>query len=477
MLGGLTLSLLLGASAFPETCQNSTDDAPLLQVKSTAVDRLGPSTVFDWKSPRDLAVLPSPQLIRLAKNISVEVYSAIPTFGPHGNFIALLLSNGATQDTTEYISRNSTFCTGPGRSHPSPIKIHGRAIICEWPANEMDQTTFEVHIEDFLGNVHGKVLASRKPGLLQQYHTVACVRDIYVQNDGKENLSDPFKQLVEWLEWHTLHGIEHFFVYTFKGTPTVLQEILSPYLQSGLASRIHFDFHPKGSDIKSSDARLVHTANDCLHRAKNHAVWVLPTLNTDEYFHLTSTPSLLRVSRPSVDFLKTTWDAAIQRLGIQRDKVHSIIFQRYRFARAPANQLEISSTWREASKQISVHDEAEDPNHLAPGKYACNVGVAWSLHIHHVEAATCLGKIWLSSNDGFINHYRMGHQNMPYNDSKKDKDATIYDDILLQDVPRLTRALHQRFGVGHQPAPTTATSVSRWLSTLSNVHPIGAMKA
>lgn len=462
--GGVTLSILLGASA-QGTCQNSTDDAPLLQVNA-----LRPR--FDWKSPRDLAVLPSPQLIRLAKNISVEVFSAVPTFGPHGNFIALLLSSGATQDTTEYISGNSTFCTGPGRSHRSPIKIHGRAIICEWPANEMDQTIFEVHIEDFLGNVHSKVLASRKPGLLQQYHTVACVRDIYVQNDGAEDLSDPLKKLVEWLEWNTLHGIEHFFVYTFKGTPSVLQEILSPYLKSGLASRIHFDFHPSGSDIKSSDARLVNTANDCLYRAKNHAVWVLPTFNSDEYFHLTSTPSLL--TRPSVDFLKTTWDATIQRLGMQRDKVQSIIFHRYRFAPASANQLEISSTWREASQQLSVHDEEEDPDHVAPGKYACNVGVAWSLHIHHVEAATCLGKIWLSSNDGFINHYRMS-QKMTYNDSKKDKDATIYDDILLQDVPRLTRALHQRFDVGHQPGPTTATSVSRWLSTLSNLHPKGAM--
>lgn len=466
---GVTLSILLGASA-QGTCQNSTDDAlEMLQVNALRPDR------FDWKSPRDLAVLPSPQLIRLAKHIFVEVFSAVPTFGPHGNFIALLLSAGATHDTTEYISRNSTFCTGPGRSHRSPIKIHGRAIICEWPANEMDQTTFEVHIEDFLGNVHSKVLASRKPGLLQQYHTVACVRDIYVQNDGvTEDLSDPFKKLVEWLEWHTLHGIEHFFVYTFKGTPIVLQEILSPYLKSGLASRIHFDFHPSGSDIKSSDARLVHTANDCLYRAKNHAVWVLPTLNTDEYFHLTSKPSLL--TRPSVDFLKTTWDATIQRLGMQRDKVQSIIFQRYRFAQASANQLDISSTWREASHQLSVHDEEEDPNHVAPGKYACNVGVAWSLHIHHVEAATCLGKIWLSSNDGFINHYRMGQNMTSTNDSKKDKDATIYDDILLQDVPRLTRALHQRFDVGHQPGtPTTATSVSRWLSTLSHLHPKGAM--
>ena len=49
---------------------------------------------------------------------------------------------------------------------------------------------------------------------------------------------------MEWLEFNNLHGVDHFFVYTFHGTDAVAEDVLQPYLQSGLATRIHFQHYP-----------------------------------------------------------------------------------------------------------------------------------------------------------------------------------------------------------------------------------------
>jgi len=87
----------------------------------------------------------------------------------------------------------------------------------------------------------GQVRTRRKPGIVKQYHSVACARNAYVSSSAPENYGRTVKQMVEWLEFSLLHGIDHFFVNTFKGTEDAVKEVLMPYLKAGLATRIHFD--------------------------------------------------------------------------------------------------------------------------------------------------------------------------------------------------------------------------------------------
>lgn len=47
------------------------------------------------------------------------------------------------------------------------------------------------------------------------------------------------------LEFNILHGVDHFFIYTFKEVNDVARAALLPYLSSGLATRIHFTEHPE----------------------------------------------------------------------------------------------------------------------------------------------------------------------------------------------------------------------------------------
>ncbi|CAK9093235.1 Hypothetical protein SCF082_LOCUS43858, partial [Durusdinium trenchii] len=46
-----------------------------------------------------------------------------------------------------------------------------------------------------------------------QYRSAACVRDVFFNNESSFNHA--YKMLPEWLEYSRLHGIEHFFMYTF----------------------------------------------------------------------------------------------------------------------------------------------------------------------------------------------------------------------------------------------------------------------
>ena len=54
----------------------------------------------------------------------------------------------------------------------------------------------------------------------RHFQIMACVRDIFDEDPVHEwqgVFSGVFKQLVEWMEWSLMHGIEHFMVYTFDG--------------------------------------------------------------------------------------------------------------------------------------------------------------------------------------------------------------------------------------------------------------------
>ena len=118
-------------------------------------------------------------------------------------------------------------------------------------------------------------------GVPRHHGTVACVRDVYYETSNPTMVyANPFKQMVEWVEFHHLHGIGHFFAYTFEGAAAATSDVLNPYFESGVVSWIHWRFYDS-----NTYSRFFAAVNDCLYRAKSmNAKWLLPTIDFDEYF-------------------------------------------------------------------------------------------------------------------------------------------------------------------------------------------------
>eukprot|EP00435_Cladocopium_sp_Y103_P040703 s546_g11.t1 len=443
------LALLCLSSTSAETC----DHQSALQVRNVTSAALpltewlpdqqlsdvklasGDSNASGWRSGRDLAVLPAPFELRFADGETMRIFSAVPSFGEDGNFIALLL----TKNTKRWVSDDHPlFCSGANGAHRRKVRGYRRVLLCDWPAEEADRESFDVFLEDLEGNHLLRVLARRKAGLLQKYHTVACVRDVFFESG--ESFSAALKQLVEWMEFSKLHGIEHFFLYTFRGTEDAVKEVLMSYIREGLATRIHFDDYP--SDKIHRQHQVV---NDCLYRAKSHTTWVLPSVDVDEYFHFKSGQIFPDGVVPQ-DYLKTAWDAVVKSNGKRLEEVKSVSFRSFRFARAPSDSLEISSSWREPELPRSHHH----PEKLANGKYACNVHVVHGLWFHFpTSSEKGVEDIMLPETLGVGNHYRVDWQSgHKYGDhfGRDDPKATTFDASLTSEVPLLEEAIEQRFG-------------------------------
>lgn len=368
-----------------------------------------------------------------------QVISAVPTFGPVGNFIALILEHNLenTLQMMEYkklnesMTRSPIFCSGPNGAHLVQLRLFGH-LICDWPADEMDQEEFQVFIQDADGKTLATIFTSRKPQLLKQYHTLACVRDVFEEvGNPEEQFSGPYKQFVEWLEYSLLHGIDHFLAYTFQGTDSVT-DLLAPYIESGRATRIHFMEYHKDKDIRFR--RVLH---DCLFRAKNHASWLLASVGIDEYIRVTSD-----VYAPN--FLNSMWDAFLEREQLHRDQIHSFQLSRYRFARSQADQAEVTSSWREPKPQRKLrHRRAEDEFAPAPGKYVVNVKVVYDIWIRGVSIANEGTRLLeMPETIAFINHYRLAYA-VPYSNAS-DPLATVYDGALLSDAPLIEQEIQKR---------------------------------
>jgi len=293
---GLLVVLFVAAVAAKEGCE--AEDEALLQV--TKVDTMTGSQVTPktWTSPRDLAYVPPPQTVKLSRFLNISIYSAVPSFGRDGNFMALLHDgddHNHTRNVRQHLSRDSLFCSDADGTFRSQVQVHGLAkaiLLCQWPEKDAQLETFEVHLENSKGKKLGTIVAQHKPQLLKDYKVAACVRDVFDDQDQRgpthRQFSGPFKQLVEWLEFSSLHGVDHFFVYTFQGTEAVAEDVLQPYLKSGVATRIHFQHYHADRQL-----RQMNMINDCLYRAKSHAKWLMPSIDFDEWLASISTGSAL----------------------------------------------------------------------------------------------------------------------------------------------------------------------------------------
>ncbi|CAK9012680.1 unnamed protein product [Durusdinium trenchii] len=340
---------------------------------------------------------------------------------------------------TLYSRSLALYCSDASGLHKAQLRVYGRekgipvSLIfqCDWPEELSEVENFEVFLENEEGKTLGKVAVNHNTPTAK-HQSVACVRDVFMLDGVNETLA--YKHLVEWLEFHLYHGMDHFFVYTFGTVDDVYEEILKPYLLAGAATRIHFktrpDFH-----------RLRHywSMTDCLYRSKNHATWVMPTVDRDEYFRVTGPNELFGTPSVPKNYFHTVWDAIVRHEGKREEDVKSITFDLYRFELPSRDELTISSTMRQAETQAAPFSRGEGKKGWP--KFVYNVKNANSVYVHWVHSSVHgTEDLHISPSLGVANHYRS-----PFDFDEHEFPANVSDTTLQTDVVALEEALAARF--------------------------------
>ena len=425
------------------------DSFQLLQrANAVRTERFGTwSLPRDWKTDRDIAYVSDFEPITWGsvenKSVQLNFFSAIPVFGKDGNYIALLHAfNGGLQLSFLQTGKLSLFCSGPGGSHRTRVRGLGNeggavqkshsVFLCDWPEEEKDLERFEVFFEDGDGKQLGTIVAEQKNGLLQQYRTVACIRDVWPDEDIGLRL------LPQWMEFQLLHGVEHFLFYTVNLDSEILVDLYEPYIKSGVATRVHFNREVNevaGDPLGFHGPLQTPILEDCLYRFKNHATWILPSIDIDEYINMKD-GNLFEGGQVPEDYVGSSWDAIVEKSGLQADGVHSIAFNVYRFAQVQPGQVELSSVLREPILQPTCP------------KYVLNANNVNTLFVHWATT-------WKNGTQGLavldkdmlvLHHYR---QPVAYGQEKSDTplilEANITDASMQQYVPGLSKSLTARF--------------------------------
>eukprot|EP00438_Fugacium_kawagutii_P002232 Skav227448 [mRNA] locus=scaffold2491:104762:106624:+ [translate_table: standard] len=419
-------ALVISVAAECDKC----DDTVMLQSSASRKKDIDVDGASTWSSPRDVAVLREPDQVTFQDGQFFQIFSAVPSFGDDGNFIALLMSENSSISLP---AERAIFCSGPGRSHLTKLRVKRRNLLCDWPVEEKNLDNFEVFLEDDQGNSIGKVLASRKADIAQgKFRTVMCVRDVYARGDRDET---DFGRLLQFMEYNVQHGIDHFFVYTFRGTDEAVKDVLMPYLNAGLATRIHSAVDPAG-EPNVVGYHFDQVIRDCLYRAKSHATWVIPSFDNDEYFHL-QTGRMFHNKKVPQDYMRTVWDAIRMAQGKRLDQVRSISFSKIRAVTPRSNEaVQISSPWREDKAQNMMGHPATE---VLP-KYAFNAHVAWDAWWHWVwEPEPGTEDLKLDKSLGFVQHYRIPWGSQLTTAKEEDR-------ALREDAENLKAAIEARFG-------------------------------
>ena len=391
-----------------------TENGALIQVS-----RFVSNTNQSWRSTRDLARVSLSQRMEVYTdeiNFELQFLSAVPVFTDQANYIALIHNNTAALQ--EYVQNHGLFCTGPNRSHRTQLRLFAPSDIlsiftCDWPKEDAMAGGYNVFLELPNGDIIGQVHANYKPSLLKQYGTMACVRNLW--NDPDANVSG-LENFPQWLDYHLMHGVHHFIIYTTSDMSPALQEVYQPYIDEGVVTRVHFDMPAdKCWCYPCVQHRMM--LNDCLYRAKGHARWLLPSLDVDEY---------LRVRLPEQDV------TSLMDGRQEKGPLSSIFFRKLRFARAPPGSLDISSP-----QYCNIPEDKAK-------KYAVNVSLVNLVAVHQPLQSALGKRAHVPLTVAAINHYR--HPTLI--EFQADRFANFSDDSLLAKVPSLEAALETRYGAG-----------------------------
>ena len=215
-----------------------------------------------------------------------------------------------------------------------------------------------------------------------------------------------------------MRGVDHFIVYTTSDMSPALREVYEPYLDAGLASRVHYNMPSQRCWWHwSTDAQITLMMNDCLYRSRGHAKWLFPSLDVDEYL--------------GGGFLRENVTRFLDRQANRGGGVvDSVYLRKVRFARVLNHTVEIASNRRS--------DGYED----GAKKYAAKVDLVRGVGIHWRSVGDGTLFTQLDPGVGKVHHYR--HPTMK--EVKSKALAMTQDDTLMAEVPKLEQALKQRLG-------------------------------
>jgi len=317
------------------------------------------------------------------------------------------------------------FCSGPGKSHRVRMRVLGGELVsshliwyCDWPQEEAHAGSYQVFFEEADETEIGHLNTSYDPMLLKKYDNVACVTSVW---PGTRGLSE----LPQWLEYSLINGVDHFLVYTMTGTDERVMDIYKPYLNDGVATRVHLEIPDRLSGDYQAEgySTQVWLANDCLYRMKNHAKWMSPSIDVDEYVRLNQSLQVQDGPRVSWDSIESNWKDNANNLN-----VHSLTFGRYNFVRAQGTDaIQISSSMREEHFGFAE---------LGCPKYVLKPDLVNSVRIHNPTS-------WVAGSVGLVvprqlavvHHYRL-----------TDSLATaVKDPALVTEAPAVIEAIEARF--------------------------------
>jgi hypothetical protein len=123
----------------------------------------------------------------------------------------------------------------------------------------------------------------RRQNYLHKHHLSACM--IF-------NNEAPY--LKEWLEYHLLLGVQHFYLYNNQSTDNY-REVLQPYLDKNIVELVNWNH--TSHNLKEWDKSQVAAYNHCLRRARGQTKW-LAIIDSDEFIVPVTTDNLSAFLKP-----------------------------------------------------------------------------------------------------------------------------------------------------------------------------------
>lgn len=154
------------------------------------------------------------------------------------------------------------------------------------PSSENSQLS----MHDNVGVVHKKKSKKKKSDKKQNFIAPIILpsKDHYQYRIAMASMfKNEAQWLKEWLEYHILLGVQHFYLYNNDSTDNYL-EVLEPYINTGIVEIIQWENKPEtpwihpGSDSPHWCGYQLSAFNDCVKRALHKVQW-LGIVDVDEY--------------------------------------------------------------------------------------------------------------------------------------------------------------------------------------------------
>lgn len=295
------------------------------------------------RTSRTLAVVKPLPTVKMSDGTLLNFHSAIPVFvDGHTPYVAFLLKYN--DELWNKVDRATLMCHGPGFSGPmdrwgGEHKVAGQkyiSLLCRWPlAEAKNEECFDVGLQEYQGPDLGSVQVCHDHKLnLANYKVASCVGPAW--EDKAHSEASGFLLMPQWLEYNLMHGIDHFLFYTVSDSEDRHYDILKPYLDKGVATRVHINTDEHDFSNEGDLQQLI--ANDCLFRMKHSAEWLIPTMDVDEYIKMPDSGTY--------DFNSLIPEKI--GVGLNRSHIHALMFGRYIFRHPDDPQdLQLTSIYRE----------------------------------------------------------------------------------------------------------------------------------